>query len=129
MDFCRIRLTCSEINIYMYLVAGILGRKQVVEEIWNAKTISAYKTFCKWTSIQYPLNDTISSVSLLQITAERTESLVGVGPKNRTVSELNEFKPRLQSSKNRFQLSFGLNIEKLNSIISGTNNIWAPVKF
>ena len=125
MDFCRIRLTCSEINIYMYLVAGILGRKQVVEEIWNAKTISAYKTFCKWTSIQYPLNDTISSVSLLQITAERTELELELDRK----IELNEFKPRLQSSKNRFQLSFGLNIEKLNSIISGTNNIWAPVKF
>ena len=34
-----------------------------------------------------------------------------------------EFKPRLQSDENRFQLSAGLNFEKLNTILSGTNHI------
>ena len=38
-----------------------------------------------------------------------------------TVSEFNEFKTRLKSPKNRFQLSVGLNLEKLNTILSGTN--------
>ena len=33
----------------------------------------------------------------------------------RSVSEFNEFEPRLKSAKNRFQLSAGLNLEKLNS--------------
>ena len=42
----------------------------------------------------------------------------------RTVSEFNEFKPRLKSAKNRFKLSAaGLNLEKLNTILSGTNHI------
>ena len=40
-----------------------------------------------------------------------------------TVSEFNEFKPRLKSAKNRFQLSAGLNLEKLNTILRGTNHI------
>ena len=39
------------------------------------------------------------------------------------VSEFNEFKPRLQSPKNRFKLSAGLKLEKLNTILSGTNHI------
>ena len=37
------------------------------------------------------------------------------------VSEFNEFKHRLKSPKNRFPLSAGLNLEKLNTILSGTN--------
>jgi len=41
-----------------------------------------------------------------------------------TVSEFNEFKPRLKSPKTRFQLSAGLNLEKLNTILSGTNYIF-----
>ena len=40
-----------------------------------------------------------------------------------SVSEFNEFKPRLKSAKNRFQASAGLNLEKLNTILSGTNHI------
>ena len=32
-----------------------------------------------------------------------------------SVSEFNEFEPRLKSAKNRFQLSAGLNLEKLNT--------------
>ena len=39
------------------------------------------------------------------------------------VSEFNEFKPRLKSPKNRFQLSVGLNFEKLNTILNETNHI------
>ena len=39
-----------------------------------------------------------------------------------SVSEFNEFKPRLKSSKNLFQLSAGLNLEKFNTILSGTNH-------
>jgi len=38
-------------------------------------------------------------------------------------SELNEFKAHLKSAKNRFQLSAGLNLEILNTILSGTNHI------
>ena len=41
-------------------------------------------------------------------------------------AEFNEFKPRLKSPKNRFQLSAGLYLEKLNTILSGTNHICAP---
>ena len=33
-----------------------------------------------------------------------------------TVTEINKFKSRLKSPKNRFQLSAGLNLEKLNTI-------------
>ena len=40
-----------------------------------------------------------------------------------TVSEFNEFEPRLKSVKNRVQLSFGLNLETLNTIFSETNHI------
>ena len=41
----------------------------------------------------------------------------------RPVSEFNEFEPRLKSAKNRFQLSAGLILEKLNTILSETNHI------
>ena len=44
---------------------------------------------------------------------------------NESVSEFIEFEPRLKSAKNRFQLSANLNLEKLNTILSGTNHIWA----
>ena len=37
------------------------------------------------------------------------------------MSELNEFEPPPKSAKNRFQLCAGLNLEKLNTILSGTN--------
>ena len=40
-----------------------------------------------------------------------------------SVSEFNEFKLRLKSPKTRFQLSAGLNLEKRNTILSGTSNI------
>ena len=40
-----------------------------------------------------------------------------------TVSEFNEFELRVKSAKNRFQLSAGLNLEKFNTILSGTNHI------
>ena len=43
----------------------------------------------------------------------------------RTVSEFNEFEPRFKSAKNRFQLSAGLNLEILNTILSETYHIWA----
>jgi len=41
----------------------------------------------------------------------------------RPVSEFNEFKSRLKSPKNRFQLSAGLNREKCYTILSGINHI------
>ena len=44
------------------------------------------------------------------------------------VSEFHEFEPRLKSAKNRFQLITGLNLEKLNTILSGTNHIWPRLK-
>ena len=40
--------------------------------------------------------------------------------------KFNEFKPRLKSPKNRFQMSAGLNLEKFNTILSETNHILAP---
>ena len=36
-----------------------------------------------------------------------------------------EFEPRLKFAENRFLLSAGLNLETLNTILSGTNHIWA----
>ena len=41
------------------------------------------------------------------------------------VSEFHEFEPRLKSAKNRLQLSAGLNLEKIITILSETNHIWA----
>ena len=38
-------------------------------------------------------------------------------------SEFNESEPSLKSTKNRFQLSAGLNLETLNIILGGTNHI------
>jgi len=38
-------------------------------------------------------------------------------------SEFNEFEPPLKSVKNRFQLSAGLNLETLDTILCGTNHI------
>ena len=43
----------------------------------------------------------------------------------KSVSEFNEFKLRLKSPKNRFQLNAGLNLEKYNTNLSGNNKIWA----
>ena len=40
-----------------------------------------------------------------------------------SLCEFNEFEPRLKSVKNWFQLSAGLNLEKLNTILSETNHI------
>ena len=40
-----------------------------------------------------------------------------------SVSEFNEFEPRLKSAKNLFQLCTGLNLETLNTILSETNSI------
>ena len=45
------------------------------------------------------------------------------------VSEFNEFEPRLKFAKNRFQLSDSLNLEKLNTILSGTNQLETRLKF
>ena len=42
------------------------------------------------------------------------------------MSEFKEFKPRLKSPKNRFQLSAGLNLKKFNTIFA--NNIWAAAQ-
>jgi len=39
------------------------------------------------------------------------------------VSEFNEFKPRLKSPKSRFLLIAGLNLDKFNTNLSGTNKI------
>ena len=40
-------------------------------------------------------------------------------------AEFQEFQPRRWNAKNRFQLSADSNLETLNSISSGTNNVWA----
>ena len=40
-----------------------------------------------------------------------------------SVSEFNEFELRLKSAKTRVQLNAGLNLEKLITILSGTNHI------
>ena len=49
--------------------------------------------------------------------------------RRRPVSEFNEFKPRLKSPKTQFQLRAGLNLEKLNTIESGSNYIEPRLKF
>ena len=38
-------------------------------------------------------------------------------------SEFNEFEPRLKSAKSRFQLSAGLNLETLNTILRASSQI------
>ena len=40
----------------------------------------------------------------------------------KTESEYNELKSRLKSAKNRFQLGAVLDLETLNTILSGTNH-------
>ena len=45
------------------------------------------------------------------------------GSFNFSVSEFNEFKLRLKSAKNRFQLSAGLNLEKFDTVLNRTNHI------
>ena len=40
-------------------------------------------------------------------------------------SEFNEFEPRLKSAKNRFQLSAGLDLKKITTVLSGINHIWS----
>ena len=42
---------------------------------------------------------------------------------SKTTLDSNEFEPRLKSAKNLFQLSAGLNLETLNTILCGTNHI------
>ena len=37
--------------------------------------------------------------------------------------ELKEFEPRFKSTKTRFKLSAGLNLETFDTILSGTNHI------
>ena len=37
--------------------------------------------------------------------------------------EFKEFEPRFKSAKTRFKLSAGLNLETLDTILSGTNHI------
>ena len=45
-------------------------------------------------------------------------------------SEFDEFEPRLKSAKNRLQLSAaGLNLETLNTNLSGTNQFELRLKF
>ena len=39
------------------------------------------------------------------------------------MSEFNESKPRIKSAKNRVQLNANLNLETLNMILSGTNQL------
>ena len=47
----------------------------------------------------------------------------------KTASEFNEFEPRLKSAKNRFQSSAGLNLEKLNTILSEPTRFESWLKF
>ena len=42
---------------------------------------------------------------------------------DRPVAELKEFEPRLKSAKTRFKLSAGLNLQTIDTILSGTNHI------
>ena len=40
----------------------------------------------------------------------------------------NKFEPRQKSAKNRFQLSAGLNLKIINTILSGTFEAWLKFK-
>ena len=40
-------------------------------------------------------------------------------------SEFNEFESRLKSAKNRFQLSAGLDLKKITTVLSGISHIWS----
>ena len=43
---------------------------------------------------------------------------------NNSESEFNEFEPRFKSAKNQFQLSAGLNLETLNTILSSASGFF-----
>ena len=47
--------------------------------------------------------------------------------KNKTSTEMEfkEFKPRFKSAKTRYKLSIGLNLKLFDTILSGTNHIYA----
>ena len=51
--------------------------------------------------------------------------------KNCSISEMgfNEFEPRFKSAKTRFKLSAGLNLETLDTILSGTTIFKPRLKF
>ena len=58
--------------------------------------------------------------NLLLVSSFKLVILTSVQPE----SEFNEFEPRLKfAKKNRFQLSAGLNLETLNTILGETNDI------
>ena len=66
-----------------------------------------------------------SGILKIDKTRQKTTFCVKVNLSGRPESDFNEFEPRLKSAKNRFQLRANLNLETLNTILSGTNHIWA----
>ena len=54
---------------------------------------------------------------------EKNEMKKVVNIKLRAEMEFKEFEPQFKSAKTRFKLSAGLNLEKFDTILSGTNHI------
>ena len=90
--------------------------KFLISRLLIAVQDSAYVTLIGWFLYIFLDTDQIKSSVDLDIHNSKVSS---------SVSEFNEFKPRLISPKNRFQLSAGLNHEKFNTILSETNHFWA----
>ena len=64
-----------------------------------------------------------SGIFKIDKTLQKTTLCVKVNLSDTPESDFNEFEPRLKSAKNRFQLRADLNLETLNTILSGTNHI------
>ena len=64
-----------------------------------------------------------SNYEFCKINQPKFEILHVYSTVTQSVSEFNEFKPRLKSAKNRFQFSAGLNLKRFNKILSETNHI------
>ena len=81
----------------------------------SISTLMARPDFLQYPAYQRPILPT--PLCQFSVTSNFQNGVEFIKP----VSEFNEFKPRLYSFKNRFPLSAGLNLEKFNTILSGTN--------
>ena len=74
-------------------------------------------SFLRWKTLIFPI------IILQFFRATDVNSACNSFLLNFTESEFNDFEPRLKSTKNRFQLNAGINLEKFNTIFSETNHI------
>ena len=97
----------------------------ILAQIFCGVSTNLGKVF-HWSKSKIKLESEISEIFQLEVVKKQhfKEKLIS---RNRGTkcSVFNEFELRLKSAKTRFQLNAGLNLEKLITILSGTNYIWA----